>query len=842
MSTLWGRVLAVMALLVGCVGLTGTASAVDTQTTAVPLYLVFDTSGSMSETDVAGEAKIEKAKRAIFQLVHDLQYDQTFSLVTFPGGSGVREGCPDGNVRFGPGRIDKTKVAAGVRGFRADGETPIGPTLLHVRDLFKATGAHAGTVVLVSDGEANCGDTDVCEVARNLNDAGLALTVNTVGFDISQTGAEQLDCIAGATGGKSVRIEKDEDLLTALQLASRASLEVHVDAPTVLSSVTGTAELPPAVNMVPISVTSTGSEPARNVRISFAVTGIGGGPGAIYTPDPVRHLGNLGGAVPSANLTFRPRPAGGIDQARWTLVATADNAASVRLTETISVSDSTRMDSAGPLLTEARHVVIMGDSYSSGEGAGGYDAADNLSSDVYACHRSDNAYGRLLYGTTFRNDTAKNPVKVSMLACSGAVVPDLRRYQYLWGIKPQIAELSALTASNQPPDLVLMTLGGNDSGFVGFIQGCVMTGLVTDWHFGVTVHPCGADPDSWATEDVKPYFVSSTVITSLEQGYRDIDAILNSPKAVQRRSGRVAQILVLPYVNPLPPPERRRSGCFVGMADWELGTAQNFIDKINAAVARAIANTAAEGVPIRLVSTVESAFQNGHTMCDKTPAIRVDSVLVKKVVDQGPDEHRYGQELVHPNLLGQRLEAQAIIEWSRGQDAGWTTPHVPATQVPNQPGVQVEGRFWATYRRLIQQDPSLPSVLDFPRVPVPAAPLPKDCVGLFGEQKCIDIATWKVTMIHVESDPRPLITLIGPPARDFTKHIQLPADLPAGSHRLVATGVNANGTTSRYAAHIRVRPAGTNLRLYTLGLGLTFTILATIIIGRRGRHQTPSRQ
>ncbi|RKN03523.1 SGNH/GDSL hydrolase family protein [Streptomyces radicis] len=90
--------------------------------------------------------------------------------------------------------------------------------------------------------------------------------------------------------------------------------------------------------------------------------------------------------------------------------------------------------------------VALGDSYSSGNGAGNYiDASGN-------CHRSNNAYPALWAA-------ANAPSSFSFVACSGAVTSDVTGSQ-----------LSSLNAST---GLVSISIGGNDAGFANVMTTCV---------------------------------------------------------------------------------------------------------------------------------------------------------------------------------------------------------------------------------------------------------------------------------------------------------------------------------------------------------------------------------
>jgi len=93
--------------------------------------------------------------------------------------------------------------------------------------------------------------------------------------------------------------------------------------------------------------------------------------------------------------------------------------------------------------------VALGDSYSSGVGAGGYDASSG------SCSRSSLSYTALWAaahsGTTFTS-----------VACAGATTDDVLANQ-----------LGALTAKTT---MVTITIGGNDAGFVSVITTCMLGG------------------------------------------------------------------------------------------------------------------------------------------------------------------------------------------------------------------------------------------------------------------------------------------------------------------------------------------------------------------------------
>jgi lysophospholipase L1-like esterase len=88
--------------------------------------------------------------------------------------------------------------------------------------------------------------------------------------------------------------------------------------------------------------------------------------------------------------------------------------------------------------TTAVHYVALGDSYSSGVGAGDYISSSG------SCDRSTNAYPE-------QWADANSPASFVSEACSGATTADV--------LSSQVSALSAMTT------LVSITIGGNDAGF-----------------------------------------------------------------------------------------------------------------------------------------------------------------------------------------------------------------------------------------------------------------------------------------------------------------------------------------------------------------------------------------
>jgi lysophospholipase L1-like esterase len=103
---------------------------------------------------------------------------------------------------------------------------------------------------------------------------------------------------------------------------------------------------------------------------------------------------------------------------------------------------------AGPARAQTTvNYVALGDSYSSGVGAGSYTSSSG------SCDRSRNAYSQLWAN-------ANDPASYVSVACSGATTSSV--------ISTQLSALSSATT------LVSITIGGNDVGFSSVMETCVL--------------------------------------------------------------------------------------------------------------------------------------------------------------------------------------------------------------------------------------------------------------------------------------------------------------------------------------------------------------------------------
>ncbi|MEU9931666.1 SGNH/GDSL hydrolase family protein [Streptomyces anulatus] len=172
--------------------------------------------------------------------------------------------------------------------------------------------------------------------------------------------------------------------------------------------------------------------------------------------------------------------------------------------------------------------VALGDSYSSGVGAGSY------LSDSGDCRRSTNAYPYLW-------QAANSPASFDFVACSGATTSSVA--------SSQLGVLSSSTS------LVSVTAGGNDVGFADVMQDCVLSSEAT---------------------------CISSVNNAVSQMNNSLPGSLDSLYDGIRARAPQAQVVVLGY----PRFYKLAGSCFAGLTEAERAAINNASDVLNDVIAK----------------------------------------------------------------------------------------------------------------------------------------------------------------------------------------------------------------------------------------------------------------
>jgi len=162
---------------------------------------------------------------------------------------------------------------------------------------------------------------------------------------------------------------------------------------------------------------------------------------------------------------------------------------------TVTSEASTTVASPSTPAPSTDGMASLGDSYSSGEGNPPFDAGTDILGQN-RCHRSATAWPRQLGVSA-----------TSHLACSGAVIADLAD------------QTAALAALKPAPNVVFITIGGNDLGFSSIIAGCFTHPAGT---------PCWTDADYAKAKE----HLATVVGPQLEAAYRSVKAAVPGARVI----------------------------------------------------------------------------------------------------------------------------------------------------------------------------------------------------------------------------------------------------------------------------------------------------------------------
>lgn len=230
----------------------------------------------------------------------------------------------------------------------------------------------------------------------------------------------------------------------------------------------------------------------------------------------------------------------------------------------------------------------LGDSYSSGQGAGRYDIGTTTSTNK--CYKSAFAYGRLLHLNPY------SPFSLSsFVACGGATTADIDQKGTYPGVQPQNTVLSSSVKA------VILTMGGNDIGFADVVISCANPVKDCDGAFSLAESNLGM------------------LGTNLQRIY--IDILAKAPNAT---------VYVLGY----PPIVVEGDGCLVGNdgSDYpffseerkhrgvELLQSLNDVIETNVGVIQSLAGNSQR---IKYIDPASSASPfTGHDVCASEPYVR----------------------------------------------------------------------------------------------------------------------------------------------------------------------------------------------------------------------------
>ncbi len=270
------------------------------------------------------------------------------------------------------------------------------------------------------------------------------------------------------------------------------------------------------------------------------------------------------------------------------------------------------------------NAVVLGDSFSSGEGVIPFDPATDIPG-INECHRSSKAYSQLFtlpsssrpLAEIAANAATTPGFSLDFLACSGATTADLLT-DGRWDEGPQLNHSSL----NNDTDLVILSIGGNDAHFEPIAKRC-----------GIPLIDCmnwvGTNPLYTLREEAFEH-IRTVVSPALLEAFNT--AKLRAPNAT---------VLALAYPDVIG--TKSCWGFLSGLTDDEI----KFVRKLGRALNQTIAG-AAKSAGIHFVSTIWRRSL-GSGACSSSPTRWINGVVLHESVYS-----------LHPNSIGQRAYAREI--------------------------------------------------------------------------------------------------------------------------------------------------------------------------------------
>lgn len=173
--------------------------------------IVFDASGSMQRLAYSGETRLSLAQAAAREVVPEAAGVRRMGLVVYgPGGQGA---CSNIETRILPRSDAALAILAEIEALATAGETPLTAA---VDEAARALPRGQGTIVVITDGDENCGG-EPCEAGRRYAALDGMLEIHVIGFRVGTVPRFRAACLAEETGGIFTMTDTLDELKAALR-------------------------------------------------------------------------------------------------------------------------------------------------------------------------------------------------------------------------------------------------------------------------------------------------------------------------------------------------------------------------------------------------------------------------------------------------------------------------------------------------------------------------------------------------------------------------------------------------------------------------------------------------
>lgn len=176
--------------------------------------IILDASGSMW-AQIEGKTRIEIARDTLSKVLSGVPAELELGFMAY--GHRTKGDCTDIEMLVAPEAGTADRIIGAAMSLNPRGKTPLSDAVRQAAEQLQYTEDQA-TVVLITDGIETC-NADPCALATELEAAGVDLTVNVVGFGLSDADGATVQCLAENTGGIYITADDQEGLEDAIDVA-----------------------------------------------------------------------------------------------------------------------------------------------------------------------------------------------------------------------------------------------------------------------------------------------------------------------------------------------------------------------------------------------------------------------------------------------------------------------------------------------------------------------------------------------------------------------------------------------------------------------------------------------
>lgn len=180
------------------------------------VIFLLDSTGSMSQP-LGTDVKLDVSKRVFKALMEEMPETSRMGLIVF---GNRQQSCDDIPISVALSVGSRDAIAREVKELKPLGTTPMALSI-RIAGNYLIKNRIDATIVLVTDGEEQCGGDPLAEAAA-LRKSGLNIVLHVVGFSASPKVQAQLEKIAQMGGGTFYNARTEGDLKKALKDASGA--------------------------------------------------------------------------------------------------------------------------------------------------------------------------------------------------------------------------------------------------------------------------------------------------------------------------------------------------------------------------------------------------------------------------------------------------------------------------------------------------------------------------------------------------------------------------------------------------------------------------------------------